>query len=70
MTHGQRIQALENEIIELKKIIKKDSLTLTDESNPNQAIAISFREGVLSTDKITTAITTEIENITNETNLN
>jgi len=70
MKQKKRIKALEKEILELKKIIKKDSVMLTDESNPNQAVVISFKNGVFSTDKITTEITTETENITNEQNLN
>lgn len=68
----KRITNLENEIKELKGIIQKDSITLTDPTNPKQTVVTSFRSGVLSTDKITTETTVIVttENITDEKNSN
>ncbi|PWA10985.1 hypothetical protein [Flavobacterium laiguense] len=66
MKKRKRIEILEKEILELKKVVKKDSITLTDESNPNQVVTMSYKNGAFSTDKITTEVVTQTENISNE----
>jgi hypothetical protein len=64
----KKIKQLEAEIEALKKVVKSDSITLTDQSNPNKSVVISYVNGVFSTQEVTTEVVVTIENITNSLN--
>jgi hypothetical protein len=66
MKQKKVIKALKKRVLELEKIIKKDSVTLTDESSPNQKVVIRLKEGFFSIDKITSEATQTVEKVINE----
>jgi len=67
----KRIAELEKQVQLLLSVVAKDRITLTDESNPNNTVVISYVDGTFSTDKVTTEVTTTVtkENINNQNNL-
>lgn len=64
----KKIKQLEAEIEALKKVVKSDSITLTDQSNPNKSVVLSYVDGVFATQEVTTEIVVTVDNITNYLN--
>lgn len=56
----KKIKLLEAEIKQLKTVVAKDSITLTDEYNQEVKVIISLKDGVFLTEKITTSTKTDI----------
>ncbi|MEO6176764.1 MAG: hypothetical protein ABIP27_16555 [Flavobacterium circumlabens] len=63
MNQKRRIKELEFELRELKKVVKKDVIILTDQSNPKITAEISMRNGVLLVEKVTTEVNRTSETI-------
>jgi len=63
-----KIKQLEYEIEALKKVVKSDSITLTDQRNPNKTLVISYVDGVFTTKEVTTEVVVTVENIINYLN--
>lgn len=61
----KKIKQLKAEIEALKKVVKSDSITLTDQSNPKKAVVLSYVDGVFATKEVTTEVVVTVENITN-----
>ncbi|MEM0575156.1 hypothetical protein [Flavobacterium polysaccharolyticum] len=64
----KKIKQLKAEIKALKKVVKSDSITLSDQSNPNKAVVLSYVDGVLATQEVTTEVVVTVDNITNSLN--
>lgn len=64
----KKIKQLEAEIEALKKVVKSNSITLADQSNPNKAVVLSYVDGVFATQEVTTEVMVTVENITNSLN--
>lgn len=61
----KKIKQLEAEIKAFRKVVKSDSITLTDQSNPNKAVVLSYVDGVFATQEVTTEVVVTVDNITN-----
>lgn len=61
----KKIKQLEAEIKALKKVVKSDAITLTDQSNPNKSVVLSYVDGVFAIQEVTTEVVVTVENITN-----
>lgn len=61
-----KIKLLKARTKELENIVKKDSIVLTDQCDPNVKVVISLRNGVFLTEKITTKITEHQDIITKD----
>ena len=64
----KKIKQLKAEIKALKKVVKSDSITLTDQSNPKKSVVLSYVDGVLATQEVTTEVVVTVDNITNSLN--
>jgi hypothetical protein len=65
MKYKKKIKQLQAEIEALKKVVKSDSITLTDQNNPNKVVVISYVDGVFATQEFTREVVVSVENITN-----
>ena len=61
----KKIKKLKAEIKALKQVVKSDSITMTDQSNPNKAVVLSYVNGVFATQEVATEVVVSVENITN-----
>ena len=71
MQQKKKIKALENRIQDLEKIIRKNCVVLTDETDTGKVVTISLNNGQFSIVKTTTITNSEstAENIINEETL-
>lgn len=60
MNQKKRIKKLEADIVQLKKVVQNNSITLTDASNPKVQVKISLNSNVFLTEKITTSEKSDI----------
>jgi len=64
----KKIKQLEAEVEALKQVVKSNSITLTDQSNPKKYVVISYVDGIFSMKEVTTEVVVTVENITNTIN--
>lgn len=64
MKTRKKIKQLKAEIKALKEVVKSDSITLTDQSNLNKSVVLSYMDGVFATKEVTTEVLSSIEPIT------
>lgn len=65
MKSKKKIKQLKAEIKALKQVVKSDSITLTDQSNPNKSVVLSYVDGNFAIQEVTTDFVVTVENITN-----
>lgn len=70
MKNSKRISKLEKSVAELKEIITRSSLSLTNSTNPDEKIIIRYEDNVFQTVKETTNTTVVEEDLTSISNLN
>lgn len=64
MKARKKIKLLKAEIKALKEVVKSDSITLTDQSNLNKSVVLSYVNGVFATQEITTEVIVSTDPIT------
>ncbi len=61
MNLENKIEALEKELAELKKVIQKDKIVLTDPCDSNLQVVISINAGEFLIEKVKTVTTIDID---------